>query len=41
MPKIDAQLFKKFWQIAKLYWLSQEQVKARFLLMLLIILSFF
>ena len=41
MPKIDSQILKQFWQITKLYWLSPQQKKARYLLLLLIILSVF
>lgn len=41
MPKIDSQLLKQFWQIAKPYWVSQKQIKAQRLLLLLVILSVF
>lgn len=41
MSQVDGKLLKQFWQIAKPYWISQKQIKARKLLLLLIIISVF
>ena len=41
MTQINGQLLEQFWQFTKLYWSCKEQIKAKLLLVLLIILSIF
>jgi putative ATP-binding cassette transporter len=38
MDRFNLKLFKRFWAIAKLYWLGEEKWKARGLLLLLVLL---